>query len=445
MSTSSVPYTLMMAAVAFSSKVRNNAWVTHGLGNRVANEVGTGITPRSKAPDEDFAKQADALWKDWIAEADADGTLDLNGLIALAVRSRQEGGECFVRLRPRRLQDGLTVPLQVQLLEGELCPHDYHQPLGAGEIRAGIEFNAIGKRVAYWLYRSHPGEYGGGWGELVRVPADSVLHHYTPLRPGQIRGVPWTIPALIKARDFDEYDDAELVRKKTRSSYTGVIRREAFTEDDWQYDPFTGQPVEKGGGLPAMNVEPGSFPALLPGEEIQMFEGDKGGEGYAAFVRQQLLGVAAGLDIPYELLSGDMRDVSDRVLRVVLNEYHRVLEQSQWLVTIPQLCQRIWAAFIDAAVFAGKLTAADYADRRREYLRVEWRVDGWKYVHPLQDVQAKALEVAYGMNSRADAAAERGRDVEDVDRQNAQDAKRAKDLGLVYEKSPTLQSEDDQN
>ena len=44
----------------------------------------------------------------------------------------------------------------------------------------------------------------------------------------------------------------------------------------------------------------------------------------------QLLQAAAGSSTPYEILTGDMREVNDRALRVVLNEFRRRLEQLQF-------------------------------------------------------------------------------------------------------------------
>ncbi|MNR66365.1 hypothetical protein D3C85_1898100 [compost metagenome] len=41
-----------------------------------------------------------------------------------------------------------------------------------------------------------------------------------------------------------------------------------------------------------------------------------------------------------------------------------------------------------------------------------------------------------GLNSRAAAAADRGYDVEEIDRQNQQDARRAASLGLRYSHDP---------
>ncbi len=420
--------------------MRNNGWLSGALDSWVANEIGTGITPRSQAHNPEFAAAADALWDDWVKEADADGVLDFYGMLALAARSRKEAGEVFIRRRTRRLEDGLSVPLQLQLLEAELCPLNYTQ----GQIRAGIEFDRLGRRRAFHMYRSHPGEHMGevDAGQLVAVPADAVIHHYAPLRPGQLRGQPWTVQALIRARSFDEYDDAELERKKTRANYTGVIERPDDPMTDGS-DPFTGEAIETDGeGDAVTNVSPGSFAALLPGEKLHLFEGDRTADGYADFVRHQLLGMAAGLKVPYEFFSGDFSGVNDRVMRVILNEYHRILEQSQWLVTIPQICERVWAWFIDHAVMAGKLSAPDYAQRRRDYLRVEWRTDGWPYMHPVQDVDAKLKAIEGGLESRPAAVAERGWNYKDIDRQNAEAAEHAESYGLNYSHDPGSTEDD---
>ena len=43
------------------------------------------------------------------------GLTDFYGLQAMVAREMFVAGECFVRMRPRRAEDGLLVPLQMQL------------------------------------------------------------------------------------------------------------------------------------------------------------------------------------------------------------------------------------------------------------------------------------------------------------------------------------------
>jgi lambda family phage portal protein len=138
--------------------VRRNAWASNAVESFVGNAVGTGIKPQSKHPDPAIKRRLQELWLRWTDEADAAGLTDFYGLQSLVCRSTIEGGECLVRLRDRRPEDGLSVPLQLQLLEAEHLPAAKNENLPNGNvIRAGIEFDKIGRRVAYHLYREHPG------------------------------------------------------------------------------------------------------------------------------------------------------------------------------------------------------------------------------------------------------------------------------------------------
>jgi capsid protein len=43
------------------------------------------------------------------------------------------------------------------------------------------------------------------------------LHLFERLRPGQVRGVPWFASVILKLRDLDDYDDAELIHAAARA------------------------------------------------------------------------------------------------------------------------------------------------------------------------------------------------------------------------------------
>ena len=140
---------------------------------------------------------------------------------------------------------------------------------------------------------------------------------------------------------------------------------------------------------------------LAPGEEVEFSKPPDAGNHYPDFMRQQLMAAAAGTGTPYEILTGDMREVNDRALRVVLNEFRRRLEQLQFGVYVHQLCRPVRAAWMDMAVLAGRLTLDDYAQRRREYLRTRWVPQGWAYIQPVQDIQARMMEVNAGFGFAA--------------------------------------------
>lgn len=400
---------------------RNNPWLWQAIDRLVSNEVGVGVTLRSKAADGKTRDQLDALWTVTREQLDPAGVNQFGGLQALAVRARRVSGEVFLRRVRRRMDSGLALPFQVQVLEPDHVSEQDNRTLPNGNrVKSGIEFNRLGERVAYWMHRDHPGdgEYAGGF-NAVRVPARDVVHHYIPTRPGQIRGEPQAARSLLPAHTFDQYEDSELVRKQTRAPYTGFLTRAEYRDDQFTHDPFTGQPLQADGdGVPSLDVEAGTILNGFPGEELTMFDGDKGGEGYMPYARAVLMKIAAGHGVPYELLSGDWSQVNDRLVRAIMNEFRRSISAAQDHALIFQLCNGIWGWFVDAAVFAGKVSAPGYAGNRAPVTAVHARPHAWEYIHPVQDIDSKLKKLSARLTSRQSLADEMpGPSAEEIDQQ----------------------------
>jgi lambda family phage portal protein len=414
---------------------RNDGYAEGVLDKLVSNIIGTGIKPMSTVADETVRKAIQTLWLRWTDESDADGLLDWYGQQALAVRAWLEGGEVFARLRPRLPSDGLSVPLQVQLLEPELCPHTYNATLANGNrVRAGIEFDLIGRRVAYWFYPSRPGDlldYDPS--QMKRLPADGVIHMYRPLRPGQLRGVPHLAQALIKLHELDKFDDATLLRHQLANLFAGFVTRTS-TADTGNINPLTGLPIATDdGGDQLMPLEPGVFQELAPGEDVKFSDPPKIDGVYADFTKQQLRHVCASAGVPYEVVTGDLKDVNDRSVRVLLQEFRRRVMAWQHQIVAFQLCCPVWLAWLDRAFLSGVLPLpADYAQNREPWARAKWIPQGWPYLQPVQDVQATRDGVRAGLTSRSAAVSEQGEDSEAIDLENAADNARADELQLQY-------------
>lgn len=395
------------------------------------NIVGTGITPRPKTRNASLKEKLNKLWNSWVRVADADQILDFYGLQALVVRSWFTSGECFIRERPRRMSDGLPVPFQIQVLEADMVPlldADTYAGMPAGNyIRQGIEFDPIGRRVAYWMWKCHPGDKQPATivaNMLSRVPAASVCHVFEPLRPGQIRGVSEMAAIITKLKNVADFDDALLERQRLANLFTMFVTRQMPSGAN---DPMTGMPYQGSPDEPIAALEPGTSQELLPGEDVRFSDPPDAGAAYPDFMRTQTLGVAAGTGTPYELLSGDLKDVSDRTLRIAINEFRRLCEQRQWLLFIPQMCQPVRDMWANYAFIAGLLTFAEVEDAKD----VRWSPQGWAYIHPVQDVQARTMEVESGFRSRDDVISERGDDPEVVDQERADAKEREDKLGLT--------------
>ena len=414
---------------------RNDGYAKGVIDKLVYNIVGTGLKPLSLAEDKEFRQKLQALWLLWTDYSDADGTLDWYGQQGQAVRCWLEAGEVFVRRRDRLPTDGLPVPMQLQVLEPELCPHGHNGlARGGNKIRAGIEFDRIGRRVAYYFFATRPGDWQD-WdpSELRRVPADRVLHVYKPLRPGQLRGIPHLTQALIRLRELDKFDDATLIRQQLAAMFVAFLKHPA--SDSSSLIPITGQePVATEGNRPVLGLQPGIFQELAPGEEVEFSEPPDVISGYGDYMRQQLFAVAAATGVPYEVLTGDMSRVNDRTVRVILHEFRRQIQAEQHQTVAFQLCRPVWRAWMDHVFLSGALPIpAEYLADPQPWANVEWMPQGWPYLHPVQDVEAARAAIRSGFTSRSAIVSEQGEDAQVIDQQQAEDNERADALGLEYD------------
>lgn len=418
---------------------RNDPWAGAGLDKLDANGIGTGIMAKMVNGSPALQAAVKKVWSRWSQEADADGMLTFEGLQALAWHEWHEVGEVFARLRPRRASDGLTVPLQVQIIEAEQCPCDLYTVASNGnQVRAGVEFDRIGRRVAYWMYPAHPGDTItsiGDRNDLRRVPAEEIIHVYRPLRAGQIRGVPDIASAMVRMFNLESMDDAVLERVKVANLFAGWYVQESGAADP---DNLTGdmQTDTDPDGTPLAGLEPGTMQELPPGVKPQFSDPPTPGQEYSEFLRSHLMAIAARYGVPYEVLTGDLRNVSDRALRLILNEFRRGIEMRQWLFFIPMFCQRIRTAFFDRATLAGALEIPNYAEQRADVVETLWVPQGWPYSHPVQDVDADVKAIRAGLQSRTATILAKGEDPEQVDAENAEDVRRASEHGLVYDTDP---------
>jgi len=410
--------------------VVTNGYAANACEAYAANLVGDGIKPSSLIEEPELRDTVQRLWLAWTDQADADGLTDFYGLQAMIAREMFVAGECFVRIRPRRAEDGLLVPMQLQLLQSEMLPFEKTETAANGNaIRCGIEFDLIGRRVAYHFRRRHPGDSTDrrdAIPDTTRVPAEDVLHIYRPIDAGQIRGLPHVAPAMVRLFLLDQYDDAELDRKKTAAMFAGFITKNAPEE------ALMGEVEDEGTGIGIASLEPGTLQVLLPGEDIKFSSPADVGGGYEAFQYRTLLAISASLGLPYHLVTGDVRQANYSSLRAELVEFRRRIGQLQHGVMAHQFCRPVWTRWLEAAALSGALELPDMAKAKP----VHWIPPRWDWVDPLKDIQAQLLGIEAGLMSRRKAVEATGYDIEEIDRENAADAKRAADLGLHYSTSP---------
>ncbi len=408
--------------------VRNNGYAANAIESWAGNVVGDGIKPSSLIADAELKARVQRLWLDWTDDSDAEGFTDFYGQQRRAAREVFIAGEVFFRFRPRRPDDGLMVPLQLQMIPSEMLPLSRNEQLPGGNVvRQGIEFDRIGRRVAYHFLRRHPGDVTdpGLAGEIVRVSAAEVIHVIDPVDAGQLRGISRFAPGIVKLFLLDQYDDAELDRKKVAAMHALFITTPAPAE------PFDIAESDEGGER-TMDLQPGQIVMLEPGEEVQTSAPADVGQTYEPFQYRTLLQVSAALGIPYAYLSNDMLKANYSNSRLALLEFRRRIEAYQHSVMVWQICRRVWARWLDTAVMAGAIALPDYEQQRRVYLGCSWLPPKWDWVDPLKDARAEIEQIEAGLKSRTQALAERGYDADQVDAEIAADRARERQLGLSF-------------
>lgn len=392
------------------SLCRDNPYASRARDVYVANVVGTGITVKAGSAKEAFEQ--------WTTECDADGMLDFYGLQALVMRCVFESGECLIRYRERRPEDGLLVPLQLQVLEPDYLDATKTGAVnGGGWLISGIEYNAIGQRVAYHLHNQHPGDVANRSKPLEskRIPADQVLHIFERLRPGQSRGVPRMSSILLKMRDLDDYEEAELVRKGIESCFSAIV-----TTEDNGVSLSEGTTDINGNRIETLGA--GLIQYLKPGQDIRFGAPANGGD-YGAYTKTQLRAIASGIGITYEQMTGDLSDVNYSSIRAGLVEFYKTVDMLQWHVLVPMMLAPIWKRWAETA-FAVK------AIRTPAPAMAKWTPPRRQWVDPLKDVNAARAEISAGITSISETIRARGEDPDRIFAEIAAERAQLETLGI---------------
>ncbi len=403
--------------------VRNTAFAPRIRQVVSNNIVGDGIIPKVKCNQKRRAAQ---LREAVIAHfdttlIDADGKLNLYGLQRLAAETIVESGEVLIRRRRRDVADGLPIPFQIQVLEPDFICTTMDGPTSSGTVvRDGIEFDAIGKRVAYLLYAEHPGASGmwlrASTQAVRRVPASEILHIYRVDRPGQMRGVSWYAPVALRLQDYADYIDAQIVRQKIAAVFA-AFRTSPETETETgavgtgRYD----------------SLSPGRIENLLPGESI-VFADPPGVDGLDETTRSILRGVAADIGVTYESLTGDLSNVNFTSGRMGRMEMDRNVSSWQWLMMIPQMMQPIGQWALEAfQIVNGEMP---------EGTTLDWVPPHRMLVDPTREIPALANKVRAGFASRSGVVRELGFDPEQLLEEQIQDAADADRAKLIFDTDP---------
>lgn len=359
----------------------NNAWLSNAVTNLTTALAGSGIRPAPIHETRQVRRAAARAFDRWAVRADYHGRTDFWGLQRLVAEHLVVDGEALVLMRHT------ATGLQLQVLPPE---HLDRNKSDGHRVIDGIEHDAEGRRVAYWLSPQRQTATWQTYAPSVRVEAEHVLHIVHALDAGQVRGMSWLAPALLAANDLDQLEDALRVSAKIAAMHAGFIKNLS--------DPSGIDTVDAAD----LSLEPGAI-RILPGGADVTFNSPGQLQESGAFLRHNLQSLAAALGVPEHLLSGDMSNANYSSLRAGLLPFRARIEAVQYGTLVPQFLAPVWAAWLE-----------DQPDLPAD-LGCDWIPPKPLQVDPLKDVNATAKLLELGLTTKARAIAELGWNPDDLE------------------------------
>lgn len=420
---------------------RNNGLMAGGMQTLRDNIVGA-VLRLSATPDykllgwdretaREWGNLTEAKFRSWAETPDCDAgrTLNLLGQTTMALGGAMLNGDAVAlpmwlprqdsRWSTRLMMveaDRMATPIELQ---------------NRANIRGGIEFDQYGAPAAYYILKRHPGDglagllgFDGAWNlnEYERIPAfmpwgrRRVLHLHDKERTGQSRGKPIVAAVMREFHMAGKYSANELQASVASSLVAAFLEsnldpksaEELFGEDPrdaWSQSVKQAQGIRKLSGA-----------AIIPlpvGAKLNSFAPSRPNQAFEAFMLAVLRHIAAGMNLPYELLVKDFSKTNYSSARAALLEAWRYFNgRRRWLTDY--WLKPIYELWLEEAVNAGEIKAPDFYANKYAYCRCRFIFGGKGWVDPVKEAQAASIRILNGFSTLEQECAEQGLDYEEV-------------------------------
>lgn len=399
-------------------QMRNAPIAVGAMETTIGHVVGTGLA-MVPAIDAVFLglsqEQADAWraetrrrWEQWCCSVDCDAARQLNfyGLQELAFRSTLESGDAFV-VTPRLERAGRGAQLALQLLEADRVSNPDRKP-NTATLVDGIEVDGdTGEALACHVSRFHPGDSQMGTNTWRRIALRgesgrrNVLHLFKPLRPGQVRGVPWISPILEPLKQLQRFTDAELKAAVDSAIFSVFVKMDPDAFQDLFDEDAQGAIVESASQWSG-EMESGKAVNLLPGEEIQSPAPGRPNPAFDPFVQAILRQIGVALQLPYEVLTMHYQSSYSAARAALLMAWKFFRARRDWLATY--MCQPVYELWLSEQVAEGQIGAPGFFASpitRAAWCGAAWIGDGPGSIDPQKEVTAAQKRVDMGISTLA--------------------------------------------
>lgn len=401
-------------------------------------------------------RKIEAAFARWARNVGIDGE-PLNEVLQMAYFSTILNGDCIADI----YCDPESRTLRVRLVESDCLitpPREY----GNERVRSGIELNASGRPVAYWLatgwefnsdgfqvgyYRRR--KFMAGFNALATgdflFPRSGAIFIHTPFdRPGQLRGLPIASRIIKDAKQTHRYIDAELDAAVVASK-PALFRTHPAVEAQAEvdiYDSFGKKPSETASETaeppehePPINYGNGLMVDLWDGADMKAFNPTRPNPAYSEFVDHKFSEISANLGMSAEVALKKW-NASYSASRAALLDAQQgyEIERSRF---VSQFVRPLYNAWLD--LHADELGLSGYYTdpaRRSAWRCAEWIGEQLPNIDPTKEIDAAAKRVQLCVSTLArEAQVATGTDIAANIRQRGYEERLMREYGLVKDQN----------
>lgn len=365
----------------------NNSYL-HGMVRTLANRtIGTGPTLQVKTgnPETDnIIERGFARWSKAVKLAKKMHTMRV---------ARCRDGEVFGLLTTNPALPG-TVKLDLHVVEADQIYSPGFQ-LETATHCDGIDYDAHGNPVWYYLAKAHPGDAAliGMPTDYDKISADFVVHQFREDRPGQRRGIPEITPALPLFAISRRYTLATLAAAETAANIAAYMKTTAAGDggaDEIDAPPFA-----------EIAIQRGTMMTLPDGCDIAQLKAEHPTSTHAEFTRSLIREQGRCLDMPFNVAACDSSSYNYASGRLDGQNFDISIEVDRALLALD--LDRILQAWLDEAALAGLIPQVIDLEH-------EWRWPSGKAIDPQTEATASKINMSIGAETLPSFYAKNGLD-----------------------------------
>jgi len=387
----------------------NNSYCC-GIGNTIAKDTVGSNGPRLRLKgDTDKHKKLETDYAAWQKE------VGYSKKLRTARIAKFRDGECWLLpVTKKKLKN--PVKLYLQLFETEQVG-SYRETTRQKD---GVYLDEFGEAEYFNLFDEHPGSNGVSM-KGRKIKATDLIQYAYMTRPGQIRGIPETTPALALYVQLRSYTLSVLAASETAANLSAVLTTTAGAEDeqddvDAEYE---------------FDISRNSIKTMPFGWSIQQLKAEQPTTTYPGAKKEFLSEIGRCHSAPYNITALSSADYNYASGRLDFQEYWKALDVEQGEIN-NIINDPLFAMYAEEWMIVNNAKGMD--------LGHSWMYDSREHIDPVKEAKAETEKLTNNTTNLSIACAATGQDWQEVVDQRLAEEKyildKREELGLPAAEEP---------